>query len=239
MVTSGDESVVSIDSISDQIVRVTPVGVGSTTVAVRATDTRGGFTDASFDVNVKPNSLPLPEVIAPLGEVSMAVGETRDFQLEQHFGLDDIMRNDVSFSVENQTPKVASAAINNNSVLSVSALTTGTTRIVVTATNSKGESVSDTLTVRVADGTSDSLTPEFTISPNPVDDYISLNIEGFAGKNVDVLILDGGARTVYNSTISLDADGAAQLNVSKLQPGIYNVRVTVDGKSSSNTFVKR
>lgn len=99
-----------------------------------------------------------------------------------------------------------------------------TTTVRVTAT-CQGSSVTNTRTIRVGRCNSDFPIPE--ISPNPVDNSLKLNLKNDAGNGkATVEIINKRGEVVITKSI----DGNGQIDMSKLQKGLYFVRTKQGNK---------
>ncbi|GAA3561319.1 T9SS type A sorting domain-containing protein [Snuella lapsa] len=105
-------------------------------------------------------------------------------------------------------------------------LTTTTTTTTTAATQKA--TASKTLTTN----TVDTINPDVIISPNPVDNYLSVTVKGnYAISNISVYDLNG--RVLLTSKSS-------KVNVSSLSNGMYILKLqTSDGKETSSKFIKK
>lgn len=72
----------------------------------------------------------------------------------------------------------------------------------------------------------------FGVFPNPANDV--LNIQGDFTGDAEITLMDQSGRIISVSNIS-----NGQVNVAELESGIYFVKVSADGKTSTKTFMKK
>lgn len=72
----------------------------------------------------------------------------------------------------------------------------------------------------------------FGIFPNPANEV--LNIQGDFSGDAEVVIMDGAGRIINSSNVSNN-----KVDVSNLMSGVYFVKVTAEGKTSTKTFLKK
>lgn len=79
------------------------------------------------------------------------------------------------------------------------------------------------------------LNSEFiSVYPNPVNDLVNIEIEGFVSKNI--ILTDIMGNKIYNSFVS---DDLIKVNTSNLVKGLYFIQIeTTNGKILTNKFVK-
>lgn len=75
----------------------------------------------------------------------------------------------------------------------------------------------------------------FEIFPNPTGRQINLLMKKFRGKEVEVSIFNGNAEQVYRQLIPVVDDGILRIELDSMNPGLYTVSVTHQGK----TFTRR
>ena len=148
-VSSSKESVATV-SLSDGVLRVTPVGEGGTTVTVKAADGASGTATLTFQVVVRgdPNNPPvlsraISEQVLSLGGESF----TRDLRGDSP-AFTDADQDAVTFVVESSDEKVVVASVSEG-VLKVSPVVEGTATVTVRADDGKGGTASMTFRVSV------------------------------------------------------------------------------------------
>ena len=70
----------------------------------------------------------------------------------------------------------------------------------------------------------------FDIYPNPTNDILTINAE-FPIDKVEVV-------DIHGKTLLTEREGKKSINTSKLEPGVYIIRITSDGVSGGSRFVK-
>ena len=77
---------------------------------------------------------------------------------------------------------------------------------------------------------------EADVYPSQVTDV--LNISGGQEAQTYICIYNSTGQLVYEDTVVTDAFNPARIDVSGLAPGVYTVKVTIDGKQTIRTVVK-
>jgi len=79
--------------------------------------------------------------------------------------------------------------------------------------------------------------PPFEIFPNPTGRQINLLMKKFRGKEVEVAIFDGIGERVFFQHIPAVDDGILRIELESMDPGLYAVSVTHNGKTFSRKLV--
>lgn len=145
--------------------------------------------------------------------------------------------DELSYSAVSADEEVAGVGMEGD-VLTIRPLARGTSLVTVTATDLAGASVSASFYVTVAGGSSsvgggDGL----AVSPNPATDVVSIRTGGMEG-TVAFRVYDAAARLVMDVHLATE-NGIAELDVSRLSPGVYSLAAEAEGRVLHGTFVKK
>ena len=77
---------------------------------------------------------------------------------------------------------------------------------------------------------------EADVYPSQVTDV--LKISGGESAQTIISIYNSTGQLVYEETVVTDAFNPAKIDMSGLAPGVYTVKVTIDGKQTVRTVVK-
>ncbi len=80
--------------------------------------------------------------------------------------------------------------------------------------------------------------PVFITYPNPVIDYLNIDFATTSGKKAELYIYNMLGKLQFSNPLEISHQGNAQINFSKIEPGIYLVKMIVDDKSYSIKIVK-
>ena len=70
---------------------------------------------------------------------------------------------------------------------------------------------------------------EFTIYPNPVGNFVNLDLQQYSGKNVAVQVLNSYGQQVYNTTLKEVSDQVYRFDLKDYPIGMYVIKVTAEG----------
>lgn len=79
---------------------------------------------------------------------------------------------------------------------------------------------------------------EFTVYPNPADDFITLNFEGAASQTFNAIIIDTNGKAVHSERIASELQ-TKTLDISNLTSGIYFLKTDIDGKEYFRKIIKK
>jgi extracellular elastinolytic metalloproteinase len=119
----------------------------------------------------------------------------------------------------------------------------GTTTETYLVTDAAGntDTCSFTVTVQIASALSD-VQPnaqKVNLVPNPASAVLFIELEGFAGETVDVLVTAMDGRTMVSRRENLDqTKQTLELDVSHFASGLYAVTVTSENASQVSRFLK-
>ena len=141
--TSSDETVATV-AVADSVVTVTPLSRGTTTVTVTATDVENGSATQTFEVTVANRP---PELVGRLAALSLRV-EDGDETVDVSGAFTDPDNDDLTFAARSSNETAATVAV-SDSVVTVTPLSGGTTRVTVTATDEENRSATQEFEVTV------------------------------------------------------------------------------------------
>ena len=219
--TSSDETVATV-AVADSVVTVTPLSRGTTTVTVTATDVENGSATQTFEVTVANRP---PELVGRLAALSLRV-EDGDETVDVSGAFTDPDNDDLTFAARSSNETAATVAV-SDSVVTVTPLSGGTTRVTVTATDEENRSATQEFEVTVANrppqaaGTSSDETVATVAVANSV---------------VTVTPRSGGATTVAGAFASRGGSrGAGTVDVSGAFTDPDNDALTFTAASSDET----
>ena len=222
-------------SIANNIATVTPKDAswtGSASIVFTATDAQGlsATITAAFEVTApvdaeKPTSKPIPAVTVSQGSALPVV------DLSKYFTDNS---GSLTYSVASSAEIIASVSRSTLSMVAIDNEWTGTTAVLVTATDAAGNATSVSVAVTVSVKTADAMTANLshcTLYPNPTSDIIIISnaepmseicITNRNGQVVTTMVIDNYVQTI---------------DVSSLATGLYSVTVKKDGHTEMHTFV--
>ena len=234
---SSDPGVASASDCADGMLAVTALSTGTTTVTVTATDTGGNSVSDAFLVTVSEENPP-PTVMSPIPDQVFQLGVTPPFVVTLGTVFAD-PGDTLGFTCASSDPGVASASDCADGTLIVMALDDGTTTVMVTATDTGGNSVSDAFLVTVTNP------PPTVMSPIP-DQVFQLGVTPPFVVTLGTVFADPGDTLGFTcassdpgvASASDCADG--MLAVTALSTGTTTVTVTatdIGGNSVSDAFL--
>lgn len=81
---------------------------------------------------------------------------------------------------------------------------------------------------------------QFTIAPNPAQQQLNVTVAPAGAKNVALRIADENGKIVYTQALSAGTNVYQQnINVSRLQKGVYTIQLITDNTTTSQKFMKQ
>ena len=180
---SSDDSVATVmaDDMDMSMASITAVGVGTATITVTATDSEGGMGMQTFMVTVEYANV-APMAGADIDPVMMTVGD--DPMMVATMFTDANMDDMLDYSVDTSNDMVATAMVDMDGMVTITAVGVGTATITVTATDTQGGTGTQTIMVAVA-----------------------ANMAPMAGDAIDPVMLYVGGDSMTVSTTLTDPEG--------------------------------
>ncbi len=190
---------------------------------------RPGFSKDRFKIVFKANTAPY--LHQHVQDLSLNQGDTLDLVINTDIFTDPDPGDSLNYSITCPDCPLWVNIDRENLKISGIATETGTFSVVVTATDFFKTSVSDTFQISVKalpTVTQSANTPE--IYPNPANQILTVsNAQGAV-----VMIYNNSSVLVKKQTLTTNNE----LDVSSLQPGLYIIRLIVNGKIYTYKFVK-
>lgn len=200
---------------------------GDYTAVITAADQYGASDSFSLDYTILPNQPPV--VTSEIENVILsAVGERFTVDMAEH--LEDPDGEQLSFNVDISDRNVLHANPSGN-ILYVTALGYGNADVVITASDSRGETCTLTFSVAVKDPST-----SLEVYPNPVTDY--LNIRTGEEMETTIQIMTSTGASVFESTSPISAFSPAHIDMRDFAPGRYTVNVSYGGNTFTRNIVK-
>ncbi|KEO81883.1 S-layer homology domain-containing protein [Tumebacillus flagellatus] len=208
-VSVADPNIASYSLNSDQLV-LKPLGVGSTTVTVKATDGRGGTLTKSFQLNVGAQPNQNPVVDQTPSDQTITLGSA-DYTLDAATLFSDPDHDTLTYDAVSLDPSIATVT-RNGSQITVHAVAEGATKI----------------QLKAMDGNGGEVTTEFNVTVKPVPSQNNHDPQAVATIYEQVLTAGvTNARSYDLSQLFEDQDGDALTFTAVPQtPGIVNADVS-------------
>lgn len=207
----------------------TKIAAGAYSSRITAEDIYGETTVCEISFRVDENQSPV--LSSQMADVLFtARSKSRTIDLTEHFT--DADGEVLTYSAETSSASVVKASV-SKSTLTLNSSAFGEAVITVKASDAFSEAVVATFRVVVRDGTR-----AFDIYPNPVTDG-RLYVRSSKATPVHVMITGSSGSVVYDTELTSDPFSPAVADLSRILPGIYNVKVTDEsGKEFTQNIVK-
>ncbi|WP_421763536.1 cadherin domain-containing protein [Ekhidna sp.] len=236
--SSGDETVVTV-SITGTTLILIEVGNGTATVTVTANDGNGG--SVSDDLIVTVNNVNDAPVV-----VNAIVDQTQDegfgsVELDLSATFSDEDGDNLTLSVSSSDETVSTASL-SGSILTLTEVGNGSTTITVTANDGNGGSVSDEFVITVNN------VNDAPVVINPLNDQTDLG-EGFGAAQINYSDVfedpDGDALTISvsssdESVVTVEVVSKDQIQINEVGVGTATITLIADdgnGESVSDKFI--
>ena len=229
--TNGGESVKKVEGTFYLTINAVAAGAGTYTTTLTATDTYGDFSTVDFTYTVLPNNPPV--VIREFSNIiSESIGQIFSFNIQEYFSdPDGETLSNFKFNVSDS--KVAHVNVSNNE-LYVTALGYGTANIDVTAADALGATVTTSFKMLVRDSDGSGV----DAYPNPVVKTLYVRT-GEEKVDTAVKVVSSTGSVVYDAVESFSAFNPLSIDLSGCAPGVYNLKVTLNGTTHTKTIVKK
>ncbi|UTW67775.1 T9SS type A sorting domain-containing protein [bacterium SCSIO 12643] len=203
---------------SQIIVDANSLSPGSQNYSVTATDSNGCVSDDAVSFNV------FNPVVVDLGPDTSIVwvdGGNNTYTLDAGAGFNSYLWSDLT----------------TNQTLDVTLTNMGTISVVVTDGN--GCYGADTVFVDFILDIPTLDKASVNIYPNPAADYLNIDMKGFNGQEVQVIITDMGGKHVINNILKVNGNQTSTLDVSNLPTGTYFIQIQAENQKVVKHIVIR
>ena len=200
---------------------------GFYTATYTAKDSYGAAASKVITFEVLPNHAPVAK--KPMDNLLFdRVGQTLTLNIDEYVYDED--GDALSFVTEHTNSKVLHINPSGN-ILSLTSLSYGMDDVIIHAYDVKKAEAVFTFSVKVREANA-----EADVYPTQVTDM--LNISGGEEAQTEICIYNSTGQLVYEDTVVTDAFNPVRIDVSGLAPGVYTVKVIIDGKQTIRTVVK-
>ena len=228
---SADTAIATV-SVSDAMLTITPVAVGTVKISVTATDTENVSTPSNFSVTVNPANQPPTATTIPSQKVKL--GQTATVNLASYFT--DPEGETLTYTATSLNTSIVTVSL-SSATLTISTVAEGTTAIDVKATDPGGQFAFQSVNVWV---TSSNNAPVAIQIPNKtvyVNQSFTVALGSyFTDADGDAMTYTASSNTTYKATVSLSG---ATLTVNGIEAGTAKIRVTATdsrGDSATQSF---
>ena len=227
-----DAAVLDTLTRSEPKVRITGTAApsGTYSAVLTVTDLYGLSTSQKIDYTILENH---PPVVVNAFEnmlVTSKAALTQELEASEYFYDED--GEELAYTFEFSNPTVANMTYSKKKFL-LTPMNYGRTDITVTGTDVRQESVSQTFTVMVMDGSK-----EVSLYPNPVKDKLNIQL-GLNADEVKVKIVPASGSAFFDGALGAGTPFAPlTVSMADASAGQYTVVVTLDGKEYKSMIVK-
>ena len=207
-----------------------PLTTGGTyTGTITVSDEYGLTAEATVTYTIAQNSAPV--VVAPIdNQVFSAPGQEKSFPINGIFADEDGEPLTLDVQVADKT---AFHAVSDGENLIVTSLSYGSSKIVLTATDARGEQATMTFGVITRESS-----VEVSVYPNPVIDNLFI-ATGMEDKETTISIYGTSGALVYQGTQTSSAFTPAVIDMASCAPGLYSVVFTYGDKTYNKSVTKK
>jgi hypothetical protein len=217
---SGTTTVATV-SVTNNILTITEVGIGTTLITIGADDGNGdtAFEEFNFEINA------LLKVANPIADISMDEGfGTHIINLATVFN--DADNDPFTITAASGTTSVATVSVTDKT-LTITEAGTGTTVVTLTASDGEGDEETETFNFTVIEG-SGTINPVIPVAinvyPNPTEGFVYISLNATITGKVKLTLFDATGQMVYNKDYSNTSE-LGTLDLSKFDSGIYILSV--------------
>lgn len=191
------------------------------------TDLYGASSELDFQYTILENHVP-EKVNALPDQIFSSLAQTLQLNEKEYFKDDD--GEQLSYTITNTDENVANVNYSKG-VFYITSLNLGYSEVVVTATDIRGATVSQTFRILVRESSE-----AVDLYPNPVKDYLYVRTSETA--SADLKVISSLGRIVFEEALSISPFTPATVDMRKMAGGIYTVQVTYNGETFTKTIVK-
>lgn len=209
---------------------ITDLEIGKTYyIAVVAVDSWGNASEAAYVSGATVNNP--PQLVKEFSNVYFGkLGSWKDIKLAEYF--EDKDGEKLNYKVSTDKAGIVKTEIDENKILTVTALKYGTVKITVSAEDSQTACTSSfMLTCR-------DNTKEIEFYPNPVVDKLNIRMGEKVKGAIKVNIYNSAGIAVVKENTNIDPYAPLAVDMSKLSGGSYLVVVNYGGKEYKNNVIK-
>ncbi len=232
--TPGSPACTWVQSSSSGGYQLTIVGNGADpgkyTASIEVTDQYG--LKASKEIHYELMANQAPKVVKNIENMLFSTtGEKFTLQMDQF--IEDPDGETLKYSISMSNASVLNLNQQGNTLYGTT-LDFGLTEVKLVGTDARGLTANQTFKVLVRH-------PEQQIQayPNPVIDKLNITNDQSDPTSMDVLISASSGAIVFNGKVNAGAFDPAVIDMGKCAPGIYSLKVTLGGKETKKTIVKK
>ena len=191
------------------------------------TDLYGASSELEFQYTVLENHV--PEKVSTMPDhIFNTLAQTLQLQESDYFKDDD--GEQLTYTITNTDENVANVNYSKG-IFYITSLNLGYSEVVVTATDIRGATVSQTFRIMVRESSE-----AVDLYPNPVKDYLYVRTSEEA--SADIKVISSLGKIVFEQALSISPFTPATVDMRDMAGGIYTVKVTYDGETYTKTIVK-
>ena len=202
---------------------------GKYKAVITATDKYKAVTKYEINYEIMENQAPV--MVKPIEDIILGdAGAKLQLNIGDYIQDPDGEVLKFSFSISN---KLILHVNHAEGVLHFTALDYGVVDVKVTGQDAKGKSCVFTFKVLVQNPADTSI----KLYPNPVVDILNIKTSG-SEVEAKISVLNAGGTLVYQGSDKMSVFVPAKVDMSKSAPGVYTVKVEIDGKTYNRNVVK-
>ena len=229
--TASDTSIITV-SVASATLTISTVKEGTASIDVTATDPGGKFAFQTVSVSVVSNNN--APVAIQIPDKTVQAGQNFTVALGSYFT--DADGDPMTYTASSSTTYKATVSL-SGATLTVNGVEVGSANITVTATDSRGDSATQTFPVSVKSSpTAVGTMPDISGALNQVGGYITLS-GYFSDADGDTLTYSASSSSTSVVTVGITSDG--NLQVTPQREGSATITVTAtdpDGLSATQSF---
>jgi len=209
-------------SVNGNILTVTEIATGTTSITVTADDGFWWTAEDEFDLTINA----IPTIANSITDKTENEG-FRSSTIDLSNVFTDVDGDVLNFSTVSENTNIATVSVNGN-ILTVTEIATGTTSITVTADDGKGGTVDDEFLLTVSTTTSVRKLAKNGFKVYPIPSAGPITIENARpGKNTSLKIVNMTGKTVLQKELN---HSKTMINLSKYRKGVYFISLIKGGE---------
>ena len=235
----GNQAALEFSKLSDRAVQLTIDALhsepGDFVCGIIVTDEAGLSTTMDIPYTVLENNVP-----KFLGSKDIALdGEGMEATFNPYDCFYDADADELQFKYSQTGSDIVAIEELENGLVRLKALSGGSVRIAITATDPKGASVAGgvSVTVRRSASTGNAVTTEMDVYPNPARNFVK--VRTVESGMYDVTVVSASGSVVYSASSAISLTSPLEIDLTNVAPGTYSVLLHKDGKlAASGSFVR-